>query len=164
MDFIKKSALAVLPLAFVLAGCNTVNKANAPAGGSAPAQATAAQGAAVDVFAASNAAIQGYRPVRLNNKQVIYISPSSVINRSHITAIDIAKDNQGRTYVKLTLNPQGVALINSVGKNLGYATAVGGQLASLTGVRQGNDFLFAVRDQQTASLIVRAVVPQQAKR
>lgn len=166
MKLIRKSALVVIPLVFVLAGCNTTNKATAPSATTTtpPDQTAATQGAAVDVYAASNAAINGYRPIRLNNQQVIYISPRSVINRSHVRGIDIVKDTQGRNYVKLSLNPQGVTLINSVPANQGFATTVGGQLASLTGVRQGSDFLFNVRDQQVAANIVRAIVPQQASR
>lgn len=165
MRYIKKSLWVALSLAALLAGCKTVDQSTASAASNrAAAQAPAVQAANVEVFMAARKALKGYRPIRLNDKQTIYISPAAVVERSHVTAIDIVKDQKNRIYVKLTLNPQGVALISKVPAGQGYATAVGGKLASLSGVRQGSDFLFSVRDQQTAGAIVRAIVPQQATR
>lgn len=164
MKSITKSALSVISLVVALAGCQSVNTSAAPAAGaaSAPAQAAARQPAAVSVFMATNAAVKGYRPVRLNDKQTIYVSPQPLINRSHISGLDVVRDTQNRTFVKMTLNPQGAALLKTVPKNRGYATVVGGQLVSLTGVRQGSDFLFGVASQQAAASVIQAIVPQQA--
>ncbi len=166
MKLSRKPALTVIPLVFLLSGCNTANKATAPSAITTPppAQTVATQGAAVDVYAASNAAINGYRPIQLNSQQAIYISPRSVVNRSHIRRVEIVKDTQGRNYVKLTLSSKGAELISVVPSNQGFATTVDGQLASLTGVRQGSDFLFKVRDQQVAADIVRAIAPQKTNR
>lgn len=161
---IKKTALSVVLFASVLAGCQSVSTSSAPATGATPpvAQTAARQPATVDVYQATNAAIKGYRAVRVNDKQVIYLSPQALVNRSHVTLIDVVTDKQNRTLIKLGLNPQGAALLKAVPKNRGYATVIGGQLVSLTGVRQGNDFLFSVPNQQVAGAVVRAVVPQAA--
>lgn len=165
MRFISKSVLAAIPLALALAGCNTTNKAVAPSANapaqSAGAQAAAAQGASVDVFLASSKAVKGYRPIKLKNQKVVYVSPDAIVNRSQLTAIDVVKDKQKRTFVKLTLNEQGVASLNAVPAKSGFATVVDGHLKSLHGVRLGNDFLFKVPDDQVAASVVRAIVPQQ---
>ncbi len=165
MRFISKSVFAAIPLVLVLAGCNTTHKAAAPAADtpaqSADAQAVPLQAASVEVFLASNKAVKSYRPLKLSNQKVVYISPRAIFNRSHLTAIDIVTDQKKRTYVKLSLNAQGAAMLKAVPVNSGFATVVGGQLRSLNGVRQGNDFLFSVRDEQVAVSIVRAIVPQQ---
>lgn len=164
MKPITKSALSVISLVVALAGCQSVNNAAAPAAGTAtaPAQAAVRQPAAVSVFMASNVAVKGYRPLRLNDKQTIYVSAQPLINRSHIRGLDVVRDTQNRTFVKMTLNPQGAALLKTVPKNRGYATVVGGQLVSLTGVRQGSDFLFSVANQQAATSLIHSIVPQPA--
>lgn len=162
MEPITKSALSVISLVVALGGCQSVSTPVAPAAATAPAQAAARQSASVTVFMAANAAVKGYRPVRLNDRQTVYVSAQPLINRSHITGLDVVRDTQNRTYVKMTLNPQGAALLKTVPKNRGYATVVGGQLVSLTGVRQGSDFLFSVANQQAATSVIQAIVPQQA--
>ncbi len=165
MRFINKSVLAAIPLALVLAGCNTTHKAAAPAANaqeqSAATQAAPVQAANVNVFLASKDPVKGYRPIKLNDQKVVYISPRAIFDRSNLTAIDIVNDQQKRTYVKLTLNAQGAAALKAVPAKSGFATVVGGRLQSLNGVRMGNDFLFNVRDDQAAVAIVRAIVPQQ---
>jgi len=166
MKSITKSALSVVSLVAVLAGCQPVGYKTAPAASTATApataQAAARQPATVSVFAASNAAIKGYRAVRLNDKQTVYVSTQPLINRGHITGLDVVQDKQNRTYVKMTVNPQGAALLRTVPNNRGFATVVGGQLVSLTGVRQGSDFLFSVANRQAATSVIQAIVPQVA--
>ena len=160
MKPITKSALSVISLVVALAGCQSVSTPVAPAAATVPAQAAARQPASVTVFIAANAAVKGYRPVRLNDIRTVYVSAQPLINRSHITGLDVVRDTQNRTYVKMTLNPQGAALLKTVPKSRGYATVVGGQLVSLMGVRQGSDFLFNVANHQAAMSVVQAIVPE----
>ena len=160
---VKKAALSVV-FAFTLAGCQSVGTNSAPAAGATQpaAQAAARQPASVDIYQFSNVAIKGYRAVRVNDKQVVYINPQALVNRSQVNLIDVVTDKQNRKLIKLGLNPQGAAQLKTVPKNRGYATVIGGQLASLTGARQGNDFLFSVSNQQMIGSIIEAVVPQAA--
>ncbi len=159
MKLSRKLALAVLPLAAILAGCQTTgtsNQAAAPA-----AQTQQAQVANLEVFAASDKVVKGYRPVKLNEKQTIYVANTPVFTRADLTAIEPVQDNQGRAFVRLQLNENGVKALNAVPANRGFVTVVGGQVASLSGVRDGNNFLFLTRDTQTAQAIVGAVTGQQ---
>ncbi len=156
MKISRKLGLVILPLAVALAGCETVKKTETTET-AAPAQA-----ASVDVYTASDKVIKGFRPFKLSEQQTIYVSPTPVITRENLTTINHVRDNQGRTFIKLGLNPAGVDALSKVNKQYGYATTIGGQLASITGVKQGSDFLFMVRDDATANSIMKAVVPQQA--
>lgn len=160
MKLSRKLALAVLPLAAVLAGCQTTgsssNQTTAPA-----AQAQPAQVANLEVFAASDKVVKGYRPVKLSEKQTIYVANTPVFTRADLTAIEPVQDNQGRAFVRLQLNENGVKALNAVPANRGFVTVVGGQVASLSGVRDSNNFLFLTRDAQTAQAIVGAVIGQQ---
>ena len=87
MKLSRKLALAVLPLAAVLAGCQTTgsssNQDAAPA-----AQTQQAQVANLEVFAASDKVVKGYRPVKLNEKQTIYVANTPVFTRADLTAIE----------------------------------------------------------------------------
>lgn len=160
MKLSRKLALVVLPLAAVLAGCQTTGSSNAATD---PAAQTQQQGAAVEVYAASDRQVTGYRPVRISEKQVIYVAQEPTLTRAHLTAIEPIQDNQGRHFVRLGLNAEGVNALNKVPQNQGYVTVIGGQVASLSGVTQGTDFMFLTRDAQTAQAIVGAVAGQQAK-
>ena len=160
MKLSRKVALIVLPLAAVLAGCNTMKTGTESTG--TTAQTPAAQGTAVDVFLASDKVIKSYRPVKLSEKQTIYVSKTPIITRANLTSVDRVRDSQGRSFVKPSLNPAGVSALNAAPKDQGYATTVGGQLASLTGIRQNNDFLFMVRDDQVAGSVVEAIAPKTA--
>ncbi|AFK62343.1 hypothetical protein TKWG_10385 [Advenella kashmirensis WT001] len=160
MKLSRKVALIVLPLAAVLAGCNSMKTGTESSPGTA--QTPAAKGTAVDVFLASDKVIKSYRPVKLSEKQTIYVSKTPIITRANLTSVDRVRDSQGRSFVKLSLNPAGVAALNAAPKEQGYATTVGGQLASLTGIRQNNDFLFMVRDDQVAGSVVEAIAPKTA--
>ncbi len=161
MKLSRKLALVVLPLAAVLAGCQTTGTSNTAA--DQTAAQTQQQGAAVEVFAASDRQVKGYRPVRISEQQVIYVAQEPTLTRAHLTAIEPIQDNQGRHFVRLGLNADGVNALNKVPQNQGYVTVIGGQVASLSGVTQGTDFLFLTRDAQTAQAIVGAVAGQQAK-
>ena len=162
-----KALLLALPLALALAGCKTTQPSAAQSSATAsPAQATrtqAQQGASIDVFLGTNTATRGYRPLKLNNKRTIYVSPRALFTREQLTGIDVVKTDGGAVYIKLSLNPAGVAALAAAPAKQGLVTAVGGALVSLTGLRQGNDFLFAVQNEQAAGAIVRAIVPQQAQ-
>lgn len=158
-----KALLLALPLALALAGCKTTQP---PAASASPASATrtqAQQGASVEVFLGTNAVTRGYRPVKLSNKRTIYVSPRALFTRDQLTGIDIVKADKGAVYIKLSLNPAGVAALAAAPAKQGFVTTVGGTLVSLTGLRQGNDFLFAVQSEQAAGAIVRAIVPQIAQ-
>ncbi|NLY65532.1 MAG: hypothetical protein GX070_11365 [Alcaligenaceae bacterium] len=162
MKISRKLGLIVLPLAVALAGCAPMQKDGAADSTTqAPAQT---QGASVDVYTASDKVVKGYRAFKLNEKQTIYVSQNPVVTRENLTTINHVKDNQGRTFIQLGLNPAGVEALSKVGNQYGFATTIGGQLASISGIRQGNNFLFMVRDDTTASSIMQAVVPQQAKK
>ncbi|MGO3125101.1 MAG: hypothetical protein ACTIKR_13830 [Advenella sp.] len=161
MKLSRKVALIVLPLAAVLAGCNSM-KTGTESNPGTTAQTPAAKGTAVDVFLASDKVIKSYRPVKLSEKQTIYVSKTPIITRANLTSVDRVRDSQGRSFVKLSLNPAGVSALNAAPKEQGYATTVGGQLASLTGIRQNNDFLFMVRDDQVAGSVVEAIAPKTA--
>jgi len=156
MKISRKLGLVILPLAVALAGCETVKKPETTEA-AAPVKA-----ASVDVYTASDKVIKGFRPFQLSEQQTIYVSPTPVITRDNLTTINHVRDNQGRTFIKLGLNPAGVDALSKVDKQYGYATTIGGQLASITGVKQGSDFLFMVLDDATADAIMKAVVPQQA--
>lgn len=160
MKLSRKLALVVLPLAAVLAGCQTTGSSTAATD---PAAQTQQQGAAVAVYAASDRQVAGYRPVRISEQQVIYVAQEPTLTRAHLTAIEPVQDNQGRHFVRLGLNAEGVNALNKVPQNQGYVTVIGGQVASLSGVTQGTDFMFLTRDAQTAQAIVGAVAGQQAK-
>lgn len=160
MKLSRKLALVVLPLAAVLAGCQTTGTSTA--NNQAAAQ-TQQQGAAVEVYAASERQVQGYRPVRISDQQVIYVAQTPTLTRAHLTAIEPVQDNQGRHFVRLGLNADGASALSKVPQNQGYVTVVGGQVASLSGVTQGTNFLFLTRDAQTAQAIVGAVAGQAAK-
>lgn len=154
MKLSRKLALVVLPLAAVLAGCQTTGTSKTD--GQATAQ-TQQQGASVEVFAASDRQVQGFRPVRISDKQVIYVAQNPVLTREHLTVIEPIQDNQGRHFVRLGLNAAGAQALTTVPKNQGYVTVIGGQVASLSGVAQGTNFMFLTRDAQTAQAIVGAV-------
>ena len=160
MKLSRKLALVVLPLAAVLAGCQTTGSSTAATD---PAAQTQQQGAAVEVYAASDRQVTGYRPVRISEKQVIYVAQEPTLTRAHLTAIEPIQDNQGRHFVRLGLNAEGVNALGKVPQNQGYVTVIGGQVASLSGVTQGTDFMFLTRDAQTAQAIVGAVAGQQAQ-
>ena len=160
MKLSRKLALVVLPLAAVLAGCQTTGSSTAATD---PAAQTQQQGAAVAVYAASDRQVAGYRPVRISEQQVIYVAQEPTLTRAHLTAIEPIQDNQGRHFVRLGLNAEGVNALNKVPQNQGYVTVIGGQVASLSGVTQGTDFMFLTRDAQSAQAIVGAVAGQQAK-
>lgn len=127
MKLSRKVALIVLPLAAVLAGCNSMKTGTESSPGTT-AQTPAAKGTAVDVFLASDKVIKSYRPVKLSEKQTIYVSKTPIITRANLTSVDRVRDSQGRSFVKLSLNPAGVAALNAAPKEQGYATTVGGQL------------------------------------
>lgn len=158
MKLSRKLALVVLPLAAVLAGCQTTGTSNTAA--NQPAAQTQQQGASVEVYAASERQVQGYRPVRISEQQVIYVAQNPTLTREHLTAIEPVQDNQGRHFVRLGLNAAGAQALTKVPQNQGYVTVVGGQVASLSGVTQGTNFLFLTRDAQTAQAIVGAVAGQ----
>ncbi|MDO5679677.1 MAG: hypothetical protein Q4G54_05070 [Pelistega sp.] len=160
MKLSRKLALVVLPLAAVLAGCQTTGSSTAATD---PAAQTQQQGAAVEVYAASDRQVTGYRPVRISEQQVIYVAQEPTLTRAHLTAIEPIQDNQGRHFVRLGLNAEGVNALGKVPQNQGYVTVIGGQVASLSGVTQGTDFMFLTRDAQTAQAIVGAVAGQQAQ-
>ncbi len=159
MKLSRKLALAVLPLVAILAGCQSTGSSSSQAAAPA-AQAQQAQVANVEVFAASDKVVKGYRAVKVN-EQTIYVANTPVFTRADLTAIEPVQDNQGRAFVRLQLNENGVKALNAVPANRGFVTVVGGQVASLSGVRDGNNFLFLTRDTQTAQAIVGAVTGQQ---
>lgn len=160
MFSVKKAAISVV-FAFTLAGCQNVNTGSAPATGATP-PATVRQPATVDIYQFSKVALKGYQAVRVNDKEVVYIKPQALVNRSQVKLIDVVTDKQNRKLIKLGLNPQGAAQLKTVPHSRGYATVIGGQLVSLTGLSQGNDFMFSVPNEQMISSIIEAVVPQAA--
>lgn len=165
MKLSRKLALAVLPLAAVLAGCQST-------GSKAPAQEAQTQQeqqvqqpvqvASVEVFAASEKEVKGYRPVKLSEKQTIYVAQKPVFDRTALQAIEPLQDNKGRTFIRLQLNEAGVNALKAVPEDRGFVTVVGGQVASLSGFRDGNSYIFMVRDVQAAQAITAAVVGPQA--
>lgn len=160
MKLSRKLALVVLPLAAILAGCQSTGSTAAKQESAQQAPVAPQQVANVEVFAASDKVVKGYSPVKLNEKQTIYVATKPVFTRAQLTAIEPVQDNQGRAFVRLQLNEQGVKALNAVPANRGFVTVVGGRVASLSGVRDSNNFLFLTRDAQTAQAIVAAVVGQ----
>lgn len=157
MKLSRKLAIAVLPLAVILAGCQST----APQAQQATAQANPkveqVQVANVEVFAATNKVVKGYRPVKLSEKQTIYVAKEPVFNRAEVTAIEPLQDNKGRAFVRLQLNDKAIKALNALPKDRGFVTVIGGQVASLSSFREGKNYVFLVRDVRAAQAIVAAV-------
>lgn len=164
MKLSRKLAIAVLPLAAILAGCQSTapqapTQAQQPAAQEQQAnpKAEQAQVASVEVFAATDKVVKGYRPVKLSEKQTIYVAKEPVFNRSDVTAIEPLQDNKGRAFVRLQLNDKAIKALNALPKDRGFVTVIGGQVASLSGFREGKNYVFLVRDVQAAQAIVAAI-------
>ncbi|WP_051532190.1 hypothetical protein [Brackiella oedipodis] len=158
MKLSRKLALLALPLALAVTGCANHNHHH----DSDAAAAQTVQAADLQVFQASNTAVQGFRPVKISEKQTIYVSQAPVFSRAQVTDVNLAQDQQGRSFVVLTLDPAAQQALSKVPNTRGYVTLVGGQVASLSGTRQNNNFLLQTRSPQVSSAIVSSVFPQKA--
>ncbi|ETD70426.1 hypothetical protein V757_07925 [Pelistega indica] len=165
MKLSRKLAVAVLPLAVILAGCSTVkDAANATANtvsnaaGAVADAVTPAKQASIDVFLASQKAVKGYQAVKITDKQTIYVNTTKpIITRNQLTALESVKDNQGRSFVRLALNKDGLAALKATPKGQNYVTTVDGQLAAVGAFAQENYLYVPVRDEKVATSIVDAV-------
>lgn len=170
MKISRRIAIALLPLAAVLAGCQS---AKAPSTAAPAAEQTAAatsqtaqpeQAASVNVFAASAKQVKGYQAVKLSEKQTIYVSPEPTFTRLDVASVGApVKDTDGNVYVRLNLKEAALKKVKAVPNDQGFVTLIGGQVASLRGFSRGNSFYFQTRDAAAAQAITAAVVGQNTK-
>ncbi|WP_159990273.1 hypothetical protein [Pelistega ratti] len=158
MKFSRKLALAVLPLAAILAGCASSASKDA-ATETVAQQAQAQQAASFEVYVASDKVVKGYRPLKVSEQSTIYVAQQPLFTRDQLTNIESVQDDKGRIFVRAVLNPTASKALAAV-NNRGFVTVVGSQVVSLNSARDGENFLFLVGDQQTAQAIVTAVKGQ----
>ena len=163
MKLSRKLGLAILPLAFALAGCQTTGTTTQ----ADTAQAVQAE-SALQVYQASVTPVQGFRPVKISDQQTIYVSAVPVITNANVTSHDVVADQNNIVYIALNLNEQGKAALDAVPANRGYAIAALNratnqtEAVSFSGIRQSpNLFLFRVSNEQIATAVVDSVWPQQ---
>ncbi len=163
MKLSRKLGLAILPLAFALAGCQTTGTTTQ----ADTAQAVQAE-SALQVYQASVTPVQGFRPVKISDQQTIYVSAVPVITNANVTSHDVVADQNNNVYIALNLNEQGKAALDAVPANRGYAIAALNratnqtEAVSFSGIRQSpNLFLFRVSNEQIAAAVVDSVWPQQ---
>ncbi|NEN74950.1 hypothetical protein F9B74_01215 [Pelistega sp. NLN82] len=158
MKFSRKLALAVLPIAAILAGCAS-SASKDVATETAAQQEQTQQAASFEVYAASDKVVKGYRPLKVSEQTTIYVAQQPLFTRDQLTNIESVQDDKGRIFVRAILNPTASKALAAV-KNRGFVTVVGSQVVSLNSARDGENFLFLVGDQQTAQTIVTAVKGQ----
>lgn len=163
MKLSRKLGLAILPLAFALAGCQTTGSSTQ----AAATQATVEEQAALQVYQASVTPVQGFRPVNISDEQTIYVSAVPVFTAANVTSYDVVADQNNNIYVALNVNEQGKAALDAVPENRGYAIAALNRASnqteavSFSGIRQGDNlFLFRVNSEEIASAVVNSVWPQ----
>ncbi len=163
MKLSRKLALAVLPVAFALAGCQTTGTTTAQADAAQTVQAESA----LQVYQASVTPVQGFRPVKISEQQTIYVSATPVFTAAEVTSHDIVADQNNNIYIALNVNDKAKAALDAVPDNRGYAIAAINrannqtEAVSFSGIRQSaNLFLFRVSNEGVASAVVDSVWPQ----
>lgn len=173
MKLSRKLAVAILPLVAILAGCQSTAP-QAPTQEQQPAPQVSqpqkpveqeqqvqekeqANGASLEVFVGSEKAVKGYRPINISETQTIYVDKKPMFTRADFNTIEALQDNKGRAFVKVQLNDKAVKVAKAVPKKRILAMVVGGQLASLVGMLEGDYYLFMVRNTQIAQAIEAAV-------
>lgn len=166
MKLSRKLGLAILPLAFALAGCQTTGSTSQGAGTAAVAEAQSA----LQVYQASVSPVQGFRPVNISEQQTIYISAVPVFTAAEVTSYDVVADQNNNIYVALNVNEQGKAGLDAVPADRGYAVAALNratnqtEAVSFSGIRQSeNLFLFRVSNEQVAAAVVDSVWPERSQ-
>lgn len=161
MKLSRKLALAVLPLAFALAGCQTTGSTT-----QANAAQTAQAESALQVYQASVTPVQGFRPVKISEQQTIYVSAVPVFTAADVSSHDIVADQNNNVYIALNVNDKGKAALDAVPENRGYAIAALNratnqtEAVSFSGIRQEqNLFLFRVNSEAVAAAVVDSVWP-----
>lgn len=165
MKLSRKLGLAILPLAFALAGCQTTGSTSKGAG----TEATVEAQSALQVYQASVTPVQGFRPVEISDQQTIYVSATPVFTAADVTSHDIVADQNNNVYVALNVNNQGKAALDGVPEGRGYAVAALNpstkqtEAVSFSGIRQSDNlFLFRVGSEEVASAVVNSVWPEKA--
>ena len=105
MKLSRKLGLAILPLAVVLAGCQTTGSTSSAANTEAVVEAQAA----LQVYQASVTPVQGFRPVQISEQQTIHVSATPVFTAADVTSHDIVADQNNNVYVALNVSEQGKA-------------------------------------------------------
>ena len=118
MKLSHKLGLAIVPLAFALAGCQTTGTTT-----QADTAQTVQAESALQVYQASVTPVQGFRPVKISDQQTIYVSAVPVITNANVTSHDVVADQNNNVYIALNLNEQGKAALDAVPANRGYAIA-----------------------------------------
>ena len=164
MKLSRKLGLAILPLAVVLAGCQTTGSTS---GSAADTQAVVEAQAALQVYQASVTPVQGFRPVHISEQQTIYVSATPVFTAADVTSHDIVADQNNNVYVALNVSEQGKVALDAVPANRGYAVAALNRASnqteavSFSGIRQSDNlFLFRVNSEEVASAVVNSVWPE----
>ena len=162
MKLSRKLGLAILPLAFALAGCQTTGSSSAVG-----TQAAVEAQAALQVYQASVTPVQGFRPVQISEQQTIHVSAVPVFTAADVTSHDIVSDQSNNIYVALNVTEQGKAALDAVPADRGYAVAALNRASnqteavSFSGIRQGDNlFLFRVNNEEVANAVVNSVWPQ----
>ena len=163
MKLSRKLGLAILPLAVVLAGCQTTGLTSSAANTEAVVEAQAA----LQVYQASVTPVQGFRPVQISEQQTIHVSATPVFTAADVTSHDIVADQNNNVYVALNVSEQGKAALDAVPQGRGYAVAALNratnqtEAVSFSGIRQSDNlFLFRVNSEDVASAVVNSVWPQ----
>ena len=163
MKLSRKLGLAILPLAVVLAGCQTTGSTSSAANTEAVVEAQAA----LQVYQASVTPVQGFRPVQISEQQTIHVSATPVFTAADVTSHDIVADQNNNVYVALNVSEQGKAALDAVPQGRGYAVAALNratnqtEAVSFSGIRQSDNlFLFRVNSEEVASAVVNSVWPQ----